>query len=168
MTGQVHLDSYADTGVFVSLALVNQLARGGPIPPSRVFPALTRILASDPQSLAQLAPSHTPAFLALARRLRGVFDALDGGDVDTAATRLNDLLAGHSAHPYLAVEGGRWRLHHHPADAALVPMWTAICAEALARMVGAGHAERLGTCERDGCGRVFVDVTRNASRRFCS
>jgi predicted RNA-binding Zn ribbon-like protein len=47
-------------------------------------------------------------------------------------------------------------------------MWTAICAEGLARVVGLPSAQRLGTCEREGCGRVFVDVSRNASRRFCS
>jgi predicted RNA-binding Zn ribbon-like protein len=53
-------------------------------------------------------------------------------------------------------------------DAALVPMWSSICAEALARRIGAGHARRLGTCQAPGCGRVFFDVSKNASRRFCS
>ena len=47
-------------------------------------------------------------------------------------------------------------------------MWTAICAEGLARMIGAGDAGRLGTCAADGCRRVFLDGSRNASRRFCS
>jgi predicted RNA-binding Zn ribbon-like protein len=88
--------------------------------------------------------------------------------VDAAARVLNELLAQHPAQPHLAKEDGVWRLHHHPADAPLVPMWTAICAEGLARVVGLPSAQRLGTCEREGCGRVFVDVSRNASRRFCS
>ena len=77
-------------------------------------------------------------------------------------------MAVHPAHPHLAKEQGRWRLHHHPVDAALVPMWTAICAEGIARMIGAGHGDRLGTCEATDCGRVFVDLSKNASRRFCS
>jgi predicted RNA-binding Zn ribbon-like protein len=47
-------------------------------------------------------------------------------------------------------------------------MWTATCAEALARLIGAGNADRLGSCEREGCDRVFVDVSKNGSRRFCS
>ena len=89
-----------------------------------------------------------------------------GGAVDSAAARLNALLLQHPAHPHLAKEDGVWRLHHHPAEVELVPMWTAICAEALARVLGAGEAHRLGTCA--ACDRVFFDVTKNASRRFCS
>jgi len=78
------------------------------------------------------------------------------------------MLAEHPATPYLALEHGRWRLHHHAADARLVPMWTSICAEGVARLITSDDAHRLGTCEDAGCGRVFVDVSRNASRRFCS
>jgi predicted RNA-binding Zn ribbon-like protein len=47
-------------------------------------------------------------------------------------------------------------------------MWTSICAAALAELIGAGEAQRLGTCERPDCDRVYVDVSKNASRRFCS
>ena len=133
-----------------------------------MLPAIAHILAVDPPSLAQIGPDDGPGFVALARQLRGVFDELDGGDVDAAAARLNDLLSSHPAYPYLGKEGNRWRLHHHPVDAALVPMWTAICAEALARVVGAGEHDRLGTCAAGDCGRVFLDVSKNASRRFCS
>jgi len=109
-----------------------------------------------------------PLFAALARQLRAAFDDLHRRDVDAAAARLNHLLAAHPAHPHLAKERGRWRLHHHPVHAALVPMWTAVCAEAMARMIASGHARRLGTCEDPDCHRAFVDVSRNGSRRFCS
>ena len=78
------------------------------------------------------------------------------------------MLADHPAHPHLAKDAGRWRLHHHPVDADLVPMCTSICAEALARMIGAGHDDRLGTCQSPECDRAFVDLSKNASRRFCS
>jgi predicted RNA-binding Zn ribbon-like protein len=47
-------------------------------------------------------------------------------------------------------------------------MWTSITAEAIARVVGAGEHERLGICTAGACDRVFVDASRNASRRFCS
>ena len=103
--------------------------------------------------------------MALAGRLHEVFAALVEDDVARAAGVLNELLREHPAHPHLAEEGGIWRLHHHPATAELVPMWSAICAEGLARVVGEGHAHRLGTCA--ACGRVFLDTSKNASRRFC-
>ncbi len=144
----MQLDSYADAGVNVAVSLVNELAAETAAAEARA--RLAAILAIDPPSVAELGKRHVPAFLALAERLREVFADLAARDVDGAK------------------EKGRWRLHHHPADAALVPMWTATCAEALARLIGAGHADRLGTCAREGCGRVFADVSKNGSRRFCS
>jgi predicted RNA-binding Zn ribbon-like protein len=168
----VKLDSYKDAGVLVSEALVNELdsndERDVAASPREVVATLARILAMDPPSVAQLTQAHVPAFVALARRIRSVFADLHDGAVDAAAATLNELLATHPAHPHLAKERGVWRLHHHPHDAPLVPMWTAICAAGLAEMIGAGAAQRLGTCERADCGRVYVDVSRNASRRFCS
>ena len=166
------LDSYKDAGLLVSAELVNELAAhdepSAPLPARQAIAALSRILAIDPPSVAQLSQAQVPAFVALARRIRSVFADLKGRDLDAAAGTLNGLLAAHPAHPHLAKERGAWRLHHHPHDAPLVPMWTAICAAGLAEMIGEGEAQRLGTCEREDCGRVYVDVSKNASRRFCS
>jgi predicted RNA-binding Zn ribbon-like protein len=97
-----------------------------------------------------------------------VFDYLDQGNVDKAAMLINELLDAHPAHPHLAKDDGQWRVHHHPADAALVPMATAICAEGIARVIGAGGGNRLGTCGSNDCDRVFLDASKNGSRRFCS
>jgi hypothetical protein len=171
-TGQVQLDSYADAGVVAAMELVNVLAidntQGRPRPTGDELPALRRVLAIDPPSVAQLGPGDVPGFVALAHQLQEVFEDLRQGHVDRAAERLNELLATHPAHPHLAKEDGRWRLHHHPVDAALVPMWTSICAEGLARMIGNAMDDRLGTCESSDCDRVFLDLSKNASRRFCS
>ena len=168
----MQLDSYDEFGVLAAVELVNALsvgqAYGRARPPADPHAAMARILAVDPPSAARLRARDVPGFIALAGRLHEVFEALDGGDVDAAAVALNMLLADHPAHPHLAKEDGRWRLHHHPADAALVPMTTAICAEGLARVIGAGGARRLGTCADAGCERVFIDLSKNGSRRFCS
>jgi predicted RNA-binding Zn ribbon-like protein len=172
VTGQVAFDGYEDGGVIVAADLVNELALdhafGRAAPRPEPFAAIKRILEIDPPSAAQLRERDVPAFIALAKELRTVFRDLDRGDVDAAAGRLNDLLAAHPAHPHLAKDDGRWRLHHHPLDAAPVPMTTAICAEGMARMLGAGTSGRLGTCQSEDCDRVFLDGSKNASRRFCS
>jgi predicted RNA-binding Zn ribbon-like protein len=166
----VKFDSYKDAGLLVAAELVNELASSGErealLPPREAVVTLARILAIDPPSVAALTRSHVPSFVELAQRLRGVFADLQRRDLDGAAATLNELLAAHPAHPHLAKERGVWRLHHH--DAPLVAMWTAICAAGLAEMIGDGEAQRLGTCERTDCGRVYVDVSKNASRRFCS
>jgi len=161
----VQLDSYADTGVHVAIDLVNGLAVASPDDPVAV---IQRVLAVDPPSLRAFVPADVPGFVALAADLHTLFDLVGEDRLDPAASLLNHMLATHPSHPHLALEDGVWRLHHHPVDAELIPMWTAICAEALARLIGNGHARRLGTCERPGCGRVFVDVSKNASRAFCS
>lgn len=173
MTSQVEFGSYENTGAVLAVNLVNALALehafGRPYQPADPFLAVQRALEVDPPSAAQLDRRDIPRFITLANRLREVFrDLHHHGDLDLAADRLNDLLAAHPAHPHLAKEDGRWRLHHHPADAALVPMATAICAEALARVIGADAGDRLGICGADDCDRVFLDGSKNGSRRFCS
>jgi predicted RNA-binding Zn ribbon-like protein len=170
ITGQVHLDSYGDAGVVAAVELVNELASSGSAEATgqQLRAAVERILSVDPPSLEMLREADAPRFQKLALSLRDVFEALEGRDVDAAAGQLNDLLSKHPAHPHLAKEQGRWRLHHHPAGLPLVPMWTAICAEAMARMIGAGHERRFGICEASDCDRAYFDVTKNASRRFCS
>jgi len=161
----VRLDSYIDAGVIIAVDLVNRLVVRPESAPTMV---LTEVLAIDPPSVAQLGAADVPDFIELATQLQQVFVDLDKGDEDSAAAHLNGLLTANPAHPHLAKEDGQWRLHHHPTGAALAPMWSSICAEALARLVGTGHARRIGACADAGCVRVFVDASRNASRRFCS
>ena len=165
MTGQVLFDRYATAGLQVATGLVDALVVRPEASPAA---ALARLLAFDPQSAAELEPRHVGGFTALANDLHAIFAACDSGDVDTAATRLNGLLETAPAHPHLAKEAGRWQLHHHPLDAALIPAWTAICAEALARVIGDGHATRLHLCAATDCRRAYFDTTKNATRRFCS
>lgn len=156
----------------MAVTLVNELALehafGRPVPATEPFAAIGRVLEIDPASAARLRRRDVPGFVELAARLKQMFGDLHGGDIDAAANRLNELLAAHSAHPHLAKDDGRWRLHHHPVDAGLVSMATAVSAEALARIIGTGEGNRLGTCDSDDCDRVFLDASRNASRRFCS
>jgi len=44
----------------------------------------------------------------------------------------------------------------------------ALTASGLAHLIADGAGHRLGCCLRDGCGVVFVDVSRGGRRRFCS
>jgi predicted RNA-binding Zn ribbon-like protein len=169
----VPIDRYTDAGLLAAAALVNGLTpghrHGRPFAsPADALPVVRAAVAVDPASVAELTPAHRAGFVALAGRLRVVFAALDGGDVAAAARTLNELLAAHPASPHLSLEDGRWRLHHHAAGTPVLPMWTAITAEGVARLVGTGQHERLGICTADACDRVYVDSSRNGSRRYCS
>lgn len=166
------LDSYTDAGTLASVEFANKLtpgyANGKPVAEIDVVQAVREVVAIDPPSVAAVSENDADDFVALAKRLRAIFVGIDGGDIDEAAELLNNILSEHPASPYLAKEEGVWHLHHHPADAAVLPMWTAICAEGLARMIGTQNAHRLGICVADNCDRVFADTSKNATRRFCS
>jgi len=108
-------------------------------------------------------------FVELAERLRPVFEAADRGDVDAAAAHANALLERYRPTPHLEKHGDEpWHLHFHgPADADPIE-WGGAFATGLASVVGSEYLDRLGVCAAPACDRVFVDVSRNGNRRFCS
>jgi predicted RNA-binding Zn ribbon-like protein len=171
VTGQERYDSYSDIGVAVAVELINSLtldhAFGRAVEQEDAVVVIRRVLDVRPP-FPQVRSRDVPGVFSLAMQLRAVVRDAAEGDLDAAATRLNRLLAAHPAYPHLAKDQGRWRLHHHPVDAAVVPMVTAVCAQALARLIGDEPGGRMGTCEAHVCERVFVDVSKNSSRRFCS
>jgi len=105
----------------------------------------------------------------LAVRLREVFVAAAGDDLETAVGVVNDMLEETAARPRLdPAVGGGWTLHFHAWDPGLVVGWGAGIAAGLALAIGSDLAGRLGVCSADPCDRVFVDTSRNSGRRFCS
>jgi predicted RNA-binding Zn ribbon-like protein len=119
-----------------------------------------------PKALAVESAEH----LAYAARvMRGVFEAMEDGRVDDAATAVNKLLRETGARPQLdRVPGEPWQVHFHGSDDTYGVGWTAGCATALALAVGSELAGRLGVCTAPHCDRVYVDASRNSVRQFCS
>ena len=168
MTGQADFSSYSDAGMGVSIDLANVTLR----PHEDRAATLARvgaIVAIDPPSVAELAERHVGPLLELGTELHRIVTDVASGNLDAGAVRVNALLESSPAYPHLAKDtGGVWHLHHHPVDTELVAMWTAICAEAIARLIGTGQADRLGICDAVDCARAFLDQSKNASRRFCT
>lgn len=104
-----------------------------------------------------------------AARLRTVVELVDAGDVDTACTTLNAIMRETEAMPTLSRHDGEpWHLHFHSAGAEWAVSWAAPMATALATVLGNVAIERLGICNASACDRIYVDVSRNGTRRFCS
>jgi predicted RNA-binding Zn ribbon-like protein len=118
----------------------------------RVAPVVTR------KQAAELA--------AAAAEMRAVFAAPGSPE---SARIVNGLMASAGARPQLdPVPGGGWHVHFHGSDDTLATGWIAGCATALALALGSSLAGRLGVCEADRCDRVYVDTSRNCSKRFCT
>jgi predicted RNA-binding Zn ribbon-like protein len=94
---------------------------------------------------------------------------VDTGRVDEAAGLVNAMLGRTGARPMLDRHDDQpWHLHFHAADETLVNGWAAGCATGLAVVLGSELHDRLGICTAPRCDRVYVDTSRNGTRRYCS
>ena len=106
------------------------------------------------------------AVRALRPRLRAIWQATTS---EQLAELINELLRASGARPWLTDHGGGWGWHLHVTghDAALQHRIAAQAGFAFADVVRLGEADRLRCCEAPDCQAVFVDLSRNRSRRYC-
>jgi predicted RNA-binding Zn ribbon-like protein len=100
----------------------------------------------------------------LRARIRGVFEAADEA---SAIAELNRLLADAGVTPWIKQTPAGREIFFAPPDAPLARRVTCDAGLGLAMMM-TDHAERLKICAADDCTNVFVDESRNRSRRWCS
>lgn len=162
----MNFDAYTDLSVVTAVDLVNTLDR-----------------SSDDDSLT--APEHLASFLTRhrdsyrrpvtetdveeVRRLRDrLHRAFTVGDERFVVGLLNGLLAESSALPQLTDHDGEpWHLHFTPPESSLVAHMAAEAAMGLIIVIRDHGLDRLRVCAASGCSRVFVDTSRNRSRRYC-
>jgi predicted RNA-binding Zn ribbon-like protein len=108
--------------------------------------------------------------LAEVRRLRDRLRELwDVTDRDEVAALVNALLADADAAPYLSKHDELdWHLHVTRPDAPLAHRIGAEAAMGFLDLVREDELGRLRRCGADDCDDVYVDLSRNSSRQFCS
>jgi predicted RNA-binding Zn ribbon-like protein len=106
---------------------------------------------------------------ALRPRLRAVWQATDAKTTQPLAGLVNDLLRDSGARPRLTDHGGGWGWHLHVTgpDAPLEHRIAAQASFAVADLVRLRETARLRRCEAPDCDAVFVDLSKNRSRRYC-
>ncbi len=110
-----------------------------------------------------------PTELAAIHKLRAdLRDVLDAPDDETAARRVNSILASHGAVPRVSAHNGSPHLHFEPVETNMACWLGAITAMALASIIVEHGVERFGVCCASECRDVYVDASRNRSRRHCS
>jgi predicted RNA-binding Zn ribbon-like protein len=103
---------------------------------------------------------------ALRPRLRAIWQATS---TEPLAELINELLRDSDARPRLTDHGGGWGWHLHVTgpDAPLEHRIAAQAGFALADLVRLRETGRLRRCEAPDCDAVFVDLSKNRSRRYC-
>jgi predicted RNA-binding Zn ribbon-like protein len=172
----VRFSSHLDTIVTVAVGLVNALTAGeahgrayAPPADDDLPAAVTAVLRSASPGYGEVAAEDADELRAMATEFRTVFEAVARDNVDAAATQVNKLLAWTGARPALERHDAEsWHLHFHGAYDRLANGWAAGCATGLAIVLGTEDRGRLGVCTAPRCDRVYVDTSRNGTRRFCS
>lgn len=117
------------------------------------------------QGLGDEAP--TEADLADVRSVRSNLRAVFWAESDEGrAAALNVLLE--RARPRLTNHDGKWHLHYVDENASLGDRIGVLAAMGLAALIVDLGSNRLGLCSADDCKDVFVDTSRNRSRRYCA
>jgi predicted RNA-binding Zn ribbon-like protein len=112
-----------------------------------------------------LSPAEAGRAAATARLVRAVAMADSQDDV---LDRLNELLALARPRPYATQHDGELHLHYAREEAPALEQLTTTVAMGLSQVVVQHGWRRLGVCSAEGCDDVYVDTSRNASRRYCS
>ncbi|MFU8945413.1 CGNR zinc finger domain-containing protein [Mycetocola zhadangensis] len=167
--------SHRDRVVVAAIELVNALAPGSAhghqfvpeLSPTDVAAAANAAFNGFSDSQADFSPAYARETLALAASLQRIFLALAAGEVTGAVPLLNAMLREHPSALHLS-QDEPWSLHYHDHTLPAHAGWSTGCAAALSSFISSGHWNYLGSCHAVACDRIFLDVTRNTSRRFCS
>lgn len=130
----------------------------------------------DAAALRTFADAHmllgtkiTEADLPAVRRIRArIIEALHGEDLELAAAVLNALIERAPAMPRMRRHDGiDWHIDWY-VDGVEFPEHLAaqMAVGLMEHLVTAGFT-RIGTCGAEDCRRLFLDQTRNRSKRFC-
>jgi predicted RNA-binding Zn ribbon-like protein len=170
----VNFNSHTDVVIRVAVQLVNLLTPGDDRG-RRYQPPEGDERTAAAAAVLQVSGGREPTWeeaaelCFVAAELRRVFEAVSAGAIDEAAGQVNSLLIRTGARPELERHDGQsWHLHFHAADNSLPNGWAAGCATGLAVVLGGDLYDRLGVCTAPRCDRVYVDTSRNGTRRYCS
>jgi predicted RNA-binding Zn ribbon-like protein len=153
-------------GAAIAVDLVNSWDEYDPDPELLSVAWLRRWL--EWHGLERAAADVSERDVAYAQKLRGRLEAaFDARDEDDAVAQLNALVAELGVPPRLERADGGWRLRAWPADDAGIDGAVAHGAVGLLEVIRDLGWERFGRCDGAPCRCVYVDRSRNRSRRFC-
>jgi predicted RNA-binding Zn ribbon-like protein len=162
--------NYTDAPVGLAVALANTL---DPITGEDLLAdldGLRAFLAEVPKEWREQWVDLNERDLTAVRRLRdGIRRVFETDDVEQAVAELNRELTSSGAVPRVSAHTGIDPHFHFESTRRGVGRWLgAITAMGLATVVCDYGIDRLGVCSSETCADVYVDTSRNRSRRHCS
>ena len=132
---------------------------------------------AEPEQLEWLLDEHgysgrrdgDDAELAEVRRVRAELRRFWTYSRDESVSAVNRILSSAKALPQLVKHDNLdWHVHATSSDAPLAERISVEAALAFSDVVRGNAADQLRVCAADDCDGVFVDLSRNGSKRFCS
>lgn len=170
VTSQMNLDRNMRRQTMLAAELVNVMlpgqAGGRDYEPSHdATDRFLALLTSTKRKQLQTVDDHTVRLARLAKALRSAFDS---DEEAKAVDVLNKLMRRYKARPFLTRDAGQpFHLHFHGDAETAVESLGGEFATTLALLMDTYGMRRFGICEASNCDRVYVDLTRNGSRRYC-
>lgn len=98
-------------------------------------------------------------------QIRAVFHSRS---VPMAVKRVNQIISRSKAVPFVGLHGSGPHMHVAPARPTPATWLGSTIGMGLADLVVRYGTDRFGVCSADDCRDVFIDVSRNHSRKHCS
>lgn len=95
-------------------------------------------------------------------------EIIETDDESRASELINEILAEHGATPRVSTHSGEPHLHFEPIGTSISSWLGAITAMGLATVIIENGVQRFGVCGAGSCDDVYIDTSRNRSRRHCS
>ena len=161
----MHFSHYKDFPLRLAVALVNSEDVVDGVDSMDVALVQGLIDRADLERPPRVNRNHLPALRRLRNQIRAIFEA---GSVDQAATGINAILRGAGATPFVGIHGAGPHMHVAPAEISPAGWLGAMIGMGLAELVVHYGTDRFGVCSADDCRDVFIDTSRNHSRKHCS
>jgi predicted RNA-binding Zn ribbon-like protein len=114
------------------------------------------------------AVSRTADTVSALRDVRARLRALWDVDRAHAVPLVNEMLRDSGALPQLVIHDGYdWHIHATSDEAPLATRILAEAAMAFVDVIRSDEYDRIRVCSADDCDSVYVDYSRNGSKRYC-
>lgn len=161
---QMYFNHYTNKPVELAVRLVNT--------PEKCLDELTEIqdLLDDYTDIwdgvaLPLQQSELPKIHRIRTSLREVLTA---SDTKTCANLINEMLSRYGAVPRISLHTDDPHLHFEPVNSTMTSFLGTTTAMGLASVIVEHGTDRFGECGASDCNHVYVDTSRNRSRRHCS